>query len=127
MTSWPLALVEQQSLAECLQRLGTRLQQQCEADPVLVMETALAAVALTRTWLESDTVQAALASVPLDQLAWWKNELREDEAYVARLRQAVEGELARSLQPSNGHHAVMQAPVLLPGTVPVPASCRHLE
>jgi hypothetical protein len=85
----PDPLTEQQALADHLLRLGTRLQQQHEADPVLVMETALAAVALTRTWLEPDTVQAALAAVPREQLEWWEQEVVEDGEYLAGLREAV--------------------------------------
>jgi len=84
---------EQRALAECLRRLGTRLEQQHEADPVLVMETALAALAVTRTWLESDTVLAALAVVPRAQLTWWEHEVVENEAYVAWLHEGVHTEL----------------------------------
>ncbi len=97
----PLAL--QQKLAACLTRLGTRLQQQNQADAVSVMEAALAALALTRTWLEPDTVRAALMAVPRDQLEWWDHELAADEAYVAALRQAVDAELGLSLPERNGY------------------------
>jgi hypothetical protein len=93
----PEPLAEQQALADHLIRLGTSLQQH-EADPVLVMETALAAVALTRTWLEPDTVQVALAAVPREQLEWWEHELVEDEVYVARLLDAVRAALIATSQ-----------------------------
>lgn len=99
----PDPVVEQQTLARCLTRLATRLHGQPEADPVLVMETALAAIALTRTWLESDVILAALAAVPRDQLEWWEHELVEDEAYVAGLREAVQAELGLSLRDRNRH------------------------
>jgi hypothetical protein len=97
----PDPLTEQQALADHLLRLGTRLQQQHEADPVLVMETALAAVALTRTWLEPDTVQAALAAVPREQLAWWEHEVVEDGEYLAGLREAVRAAVHVPLQEWN--------------------------
>jgi hypothetical protein len=65
------------------------------------METALAAIALTRTWLESDAILEALAAAPRDQLEWWEHELEEDEAYVAGLREAVQAELRLSLRDRN--------------------------
>ena len=106
----PDPLAEQHALADCLGRLGARLQLQDEADPVLVMETALAALALTRTWLELHTVRAALASVAREQLDWWVHELVEDEAYVGRIREAVCAELRVSLPGGNGHrpHLLLQ-------------------
>jgi hypothetical protein len=98
---FPDPLTEQQALADHLIRLGTRLQQQHEADPVLVMETALAAVALTRTWLEPDTVQAALAAVPREQLEWWEHEVVQDGEYVAGLLDAVRAALHVPVQEWN--------------------------
>jgi hypothetical protein len=85
----------QRSLGERLQTLGTTLQQH-DADPALMMETAVAALALTRTWLEPDIVLAALAAVGQEQLAWWERELVENETYVVALCQAVRAELQAS-------------------------------
>jgi hypothetical protein len=99
----PDPVVEQQTLARCLTRLATKLHGQSEADPVLVMETALAAIALTRTWLESEVILEALAAVPRDQLEWWGHELAEDGAYVAGLRDAVQAEMGLSLRDRNRH------------------------
>jgi CheY-like chemotaxis protein len=86
------SLVAQQALGHCLETLGRRLQHH-KADPVLVMETALAALALTRTWLDPETVLVALAAVGQEQLEWWERELAEDEIYVDALSHAARSEL----------------------------------
>ncbi len=77
--------------------------QQQEAAPLSVMEAAVAALALTRTWLEADLVQAALVAVPRAQLEWWERELAEDESYVGALHEAVRGRVHGYRPERNGH------------------------
>jgi len=89
----PDPLAAQQALADCLLHLGTTLQQRSEADPVLVLETAIAALALTRTELAAELVQQALAAAPPSQLKWWERELVDDQESVAALQAAVQAAL----------------------------------
>jgi hypothetical protein len=99
-TDHPGGVTEHPTLAACLGRLVTRLQQY-EEDPVALVEAALGALALTRTWLDAETVLAALAAVSREQLEWWERELAEDEVYVGSLRRAVRADLRLCKQGRN--------------------------
>ncbi|MBV9282710.1 MAG: hypothetical protein JOZ41_21745 [Chloroflexi bacterium] len=83
-------LIEQALLATSLEGLGRKLLGQ-QRDPVMAMETALAALSTIRAWLREERVAAAIeaGAASQEQVDRWRDHLAADVAYLAKLGETV--------------------------------------